>query len=70
MEEPVVTEREEDSKQGDQQGDRHVDQGVALSEEAKKLGNMMSRSFEDWQRKFEERFKLQLEHADKKARMP
>ena len=65
MEEPVLTEREEDSEQGDQQGDIHVDQ----SEEAKKLGNMMSRSFEDWQRKFEERFKLQLEHADKKAKM-
>ena len=47
LEEPVLTEREEDSEQGDQQGDRHVDQGVALSEEAKKLGNMMSRSFED-----------------------
>ena len=70
LEEPVLTEREEDSERGDQQGDRHVDQGVALSEEAKKLGNMMSRSFEDWQRKFEERFKLQLEHADKNVRMP
>ena len=69
LEEPVLTERVEESEQGDQQGDGYVDQGGALAEEIKKLGNRMSRSLEDWQRTFEERIKLHLEHADKKAKV-